>query len=78
MVARLDKLLVTDAQLDNLIVDSRTRDLDQMINEIRIYAKKGIKFFAIDSKMKITSATEGRLQTLWRDNIEAVKSLSRE
>ncbi len=52
---RLDKLLVTDTQLDNLIVDSRTRDIDMLINEIRIYARKGIKFFAIDSKMKITS-----------------------
>ena len=52
---RLDKLLVTDQQLDSLIIDSRTRDVDLLINEIRIYSKKGIKFFAIDSKMKITS-----------------------
>ncbi len=55
MARRLDKLLVTDAQLDNLIIDSRTRDINLLINEIRIYAKKGIRFFAIDSKMKITS-----------------------
>jgi len=53
---RLDKLLVTDTQLDNLIIDSRTRDIDMLINEIRIYAKKGVKFFAIDSKMKITTS----------------------
>lgn len=53
---RLDKLLTTQAQLDNLIIDSRTRDIDMLVNEIRIYAKKGIKFFAIDSKMKITSS----------------------
>jgi len=53
---RLDRLLITDTQLDHLIIDSRTRDLDQLINEIRIYAKKGIKFFAIDSKMKITTS----------------------
>ena len=53
---RLKKLLVTDTQLDHLIIDSRTRDLDMLIAEIRIYAKKGVKFFAIDSKMKITSS----------------------
>lgn len=53
---RLSKLLITDTQLDNLIIDSRTRDLDMLVNEIRIYAKKGVKFFAIDSKMKITSS----------------------
>ncbi len=56
MSKRLEKLLVTDPQLDNLIIDSRTRDIDLLINEIRIYTKKGIKFFAIDSKMKITSS----------------------
>jgi len=53
---RLDKLLITDTQLDNLIIDSRTRDINMLINEIRIYAKKGVRFFAIDSKMKITSS----------------------
>jgi len=52
---RLDKLLVTDTQLDNLIIDSRTRNIDMLINEIKIYAKKGVKFFVIDSKMKIES-----------------------
>ncbi len=52
---RLSDRLITDTQLDNLIVDSHTRDIDEMINEIRIYAKKDIKFFCIDSKMKITS-----------------------
>ncbi len=52
---RLNDRLVTPTQLDNLIVDSHTRDIDEMINEIRIYAKKDIKFFCIDSKMKITS-----------------------
>ncbi len=53
---RLDKLLITDTQLDNMIIDSRTRNIDDMINEIRIYARKGVRFFAIDSKMKITSS----------------------
>jgi len=52
---RLKKLLTTDEQLDNLIVDSYTRDIDDLIIETRIYSKKGIRFFAIDSKIKITS-----------------------
>ena len=51
--ARLAKLLKTDVQLDNLIVDSDTRNLKDLIMEIELYAKEGIKFFAIDSKMKI-------------------------
>lgn len=53
---RLKSLLKDDAQLDNLIIDSRTRDIDRLVGEIKIYAKKGIKFFAVDSKMKITSS----------------------
>jgi len=53
---RLNRLLTTDEQLDNLIIDSRTRDIDDLINEIKIYARKGVKFFAVDSKMKITSS----------------------
>lgn len=53
---RLDNLLTTQTQLDNLMIDSRTRDIDMLVNEIRIYAKKGVRFFAIDSKMKITSS----------------------
>ena len=55
---RLKDRLVTDTQLDNLMVDSHTRDIDEIINEIRIYARKGIVFFCIDSKMKITSTIQ--------------------
>ena len=56
MAYRLNDRLITDTQLDNLIIDSHTRDIDDLVNEIRIYAKKGIVFFCIDSKMKITSS----------------------
>lgn len=53
MGRKLSKLIKTDKQLDNLIIDSDTRNLDDLIMEIEIYAKEGVKFFAIDSKMKI-------------------------
>ena len=51
--ARLNRLLKKDSQLDNLIIDSDNRNLKDLIMEIELYAKEGVKFFAIDSKMKI-------------------------
>lgn len=53
MGKKLSRLLTTDKQLDNLIIDSDTRNLDDLVMEIELYAKQGVKFFAIDSKMKI-------------------------
>ena len=53
MGKKLTRIINSDKQLDNLIIDSDTRNLDDLIMEIEIYAKEGIKFFAIDSKMKI-------------------------
>ena len=53
IVQRLNKLLVNNQQWDNLIIDSDSRDLDTLCNEIILYARDGIKFFTIDSKMKI-------------------------
>jgi len=50
---RLSKKLKTDAQKDNFIIDSHTRKLDALIMEITIHTRDGIKFFAIDSRMKI-------------------------
>jgi predicted ATP-dependent serine protease len=51
---RLSKLIQSEAQEDNLIIDFDTRNLDELCNEIILYANNdGIKFFAIDSKMKI-------------------------
>lgn len=56
-VKKLKELKLNDAQLDNLIIDSSTSNIDNLIMEIEIYAEDGIKFFAIDSKMKITTTT---------------------
>jgi len=53
IVNRLKRLLVNDAQWDNLIIDKDSRDIDTLCNEIILYARDGVKFFTIDSKMKI-------------------------
>ena len=53
IVSRLNKLLNNQQQWDNLIIDNDSRDIDVLCNEIILYAKDGIKFFTIDSKMKI-------------------------
>ncbi len=54
IVYRLKKLLTTKEQLSNFILNSESRDLDDLIMDITIMANEGVKFFAIDSKMKIT------------------------
>ena len=51
---RLSKLLKTEKQLNNFIINSESRDLDDLLMEINILAEEGLKFFAIDSRMKIT------------------------
>lgn len=53
IAGKLKKMLTSDEQLDNLIIDSETRELEALCAEITLYAKEGIKFFTIDSKMKI-------------------------
>lgn len=53
IVKRLNRLLKNDAQWDNLIIDKDSRDIDTLCNEIILYARDGVKFFTIDSKMKI-------------------------
>jgi len=53
IVKRLDRLLVNEQQWDNLIIDNDSREIDTLCNEIVLYARDGVKFFTIDSKMKI-------------------------
>lgn len=52
-VRKLDKFIANKEQGDNLIIDSHSRELETLCGEIVIYSKKGVKFFAIDSRMKI-------------------------
>lgn len=51
--ARLNRLLTTDNQKDNFTINSESRDLDDLLMEISLLADDGVKFFAIDSRMKI-------------------------
>ena len=53
IVKRLSKIMFNEPQWDNLIIDNDSRDLDTLCNEIILYAKDGVKFFTIDSKMKL-------------------------
>lgn len=50
---RLQRLLITDEQKDNFTINSESRDLDDLLMEINLMADDGVKFFAIDSRMKI-------------------------
>ena len=50
---KLSQFLKTDEQLDNFIINSDSLKLNDLIMEIELAAQDGIKFFAIDSKMKI-------------------------
>jgi len=56
-VKKLKELNLNDTQLDNMIIDSDTNKLEDLIMEIELYAEEGIKFFGIDSKMKIYSTS---------------------
>jgi predicted ATP-dependent serine protease len=53
-VKKLKDLKLNEAQLDNLTIDSENFKVDDLIMEIELYAEEGIKFFAIDSKMKLS------------------------
>lgn len=44
---------LTDNQLNNLLIEQYRNDLDEITGLIKLYASRGVKFFAIDSKMKI-------------------------
>lgn len=51
---RLERLLKTEKQWNNFIINSGSRDIDDLLMEINILADDGVVFFAIDSKMKIS------------------------
>lgn len=53
---KLKNLNINTTQQKNLIIDDQSRKLDDLIMEIELYSKEGVKFFAIDSKMKIEIA----------------------
>ena len=53
IIKRLQNLLTDEKQWDNMLINSTTRNIDDLIMEITILADEGIKFFAIDSRMKV-------------------------
>jgi len=66
---RFSKLLHTDEQWDNFLVNGKARKLNDIVKEIRNQARTGIKFFAIDSKMKIEVPEEP-------DDLKAFRKIS--
>ena len=49
-----DKLhYLNDNQKTNLLIEQYRNDIDEVVALIKLYASKGVKFIAIDSKMKI-------------------------
>ena len=50
---KLDYLLQTTEQTQHFMINSKARKLSDILKEIKSKAKQGVKFFAIDSKMKI-------------------------
>jgi replicative DNA helicase len=57
IVKRLKNIIKEEQQWDNLIIDNDSREIEVLCNEITLYANEGIKFFTIDSKMKINVDT---------------------
>lgn len=62
MASRLKRRLTERTQRDNMIIDSSTDKIDDLVMEITLYARDGIKFFVIDSRMKIKAHGEGDVQ----------------
>jgi len=54
IIQRLKRTLSSDKQWKNLLINSESRDLNDLLMDISLLAEEGVKFFAIDSKMKIT------------------------
>lgn len=68
---RLSRLLVNDEQWSNFLINSKARKLPDILKEITNKAQQGIKFFAIDSKMKIEVPEE-------QDTFKAINLISAE
>ncbi len=55
---RFEKSLHTNDAKKNMMIHNDNRELSHIVDEIKSAYKNGIKFFAIDSKMKIEVSTE--------------------
>lgn len=63
IINRLDKMLKEPSQWENLMVDGLTRNIDALCDEITLSARDGIKFFMIDSMMKIETGDADELKS---------------
>lgn len=50
---KIQKIGIKESHRDNLIIDRFSRNIETLSREVSLYANDGIKFFVIDSKMKI-------------------------
>lgn len=73
IVKRLNRLLTEPQQFENFTINSESRELSDLLMEITLLSKEGIKFFAIDSRMKIN--VKGNEQE-YQKNSSITKSLS--
>jgi len=55
---RFEKTLHTEQAKRNMLIHNDNRELSHIVSEILSAAKTGVKFFAIDSKMKIEVSSE--------------------
>lgn len=62
IASRLKRRLTERNQRENMIIDSSTDKIDDLIMEITLYARDGIKFFVIDSRMKIKAQGDSDVQ----------------
>jgi len=44
---------IKETHRDNLIIDMQSRNIEELKREVNLYANDGIKFFVIDSRMKL-------------------------
>ena len=58
IASRFSKSLQTDEAKKNMLIHNDNRELSHIVDEILSASKKGVQFFAIDSKMKIEVSDE--------------------
>jgi len=60
---RMYKKIQNEKALENWKIDFYSRNIDDLVNEIKLFSRDGIKFFVIDSMMKIeTSASKNLIE----------------
>lgn len=50
---KIRKFGIKEAHRDNLMIDRQSRNIEELKREIALHANDGVRFFVVDSKMKI-------------------------